>query len=127
MNEDRLALMIFEDMQRHNRGRQNAEPRNILKFRFGLAPGNLEAKDFDRKFRRAYAKIPKCACPEGHFIPTCTAEVEEFRRYSLLTRPPAEVDMKVRRIYATWPELAPRPKHEQLSLDMGQAKTEARP
>lgn len=127
MTEDMLAVKIFEFMQKFNRGRENAEPREIIKRKLHLQPAGMKEDAWDRRFRRAYSKIPKCACPDGHFIPIRTAEVEDFRRYSLLTRPPAEVEMKVRRIYATWPDLTQRTQQEQLSLDMGQAKAEARP
>ncbi len=126
MTEDMLAVKIFELMQRFNRGRENAEPREVIKRKLHLQPAGMKEDVWDRRFRRAYSKIPKCACPDGHYIPIRTEEVEDFRRYSLLTRPPAEVEMKVQRIYVTWPQLKETPKAVQFEMFDG-SRIEARP
>jgi hypothetical protein len=112
MIDNYVSTVILETMRLHNSGRENAEPRERIERRLGHRGIDL----CDRRVRAAYSKIPLCSCNDGLFIPIRPEEVTEYERYSLMTRPPAEVAIKVRRIYATWPLLKPRPVNVQASL-----------
>jgi hypothetical protein len=109
---DYIATKILETLRLHNSGQENAKPRWKIEERLR----HLGIDVCDRRVRDAYSTIPHCSCNEGLFIPIRPEEVIEYERYSLLTRPPAEVAMKVRRIYATWPFLRTRPKNVQIPL-----------
>jgi len=109
---DYIATKILEIMRLHNTGQENAESRWKIEDRLR----HLGIDLCDRRVRAAYSIIPHCSCNEGLFIPIRPEEVTEYERYSLLTRPPAEVALKVRRILATWPNLRQRPANVQPEL-----------
>ena len=103
---DLVVLKIMEVLYRDHRGRENAITREKLeeKLRPWIDIG-------DRKFRANYAHVPLCACEEGIFRPIRPEEVVEYRAWQFRQRNTAEalIEMKIRRLYATWPELIPVP------------------
>jgi hypothetical protein len=112
-----IANRIMETMLLHNRGRANAEPRRVIEDRLKVWCIDVN----DRTIREAYSTLPICACNEGLYLPITTDDVESFRAYAMKTRPPAEVQMKVRRIYQLYEHLSPKSRSVQMDLDMSAA------
>jgi hypothetical protein len=111
---DFIPTKILEVMNTHCRGRKNAQPRAWIETR--LRHWSIDITD--RKIRAYYAGLPICSSEDGLFIPIRPDEVQEYRRYLEPKLPAAKIDLKIRRIVATWPHLCPVPKHEQLGLSL---------
>jgi hypothetical protein len=110
---DFVSLKIMEVLQRDHRGRENAAPRAIIENKLRVWSIDIG----DRKIRDAYSHLPLCSCEYGLFRPIRPAEVIEYAEY--LRRKhmdEALIQIKIRRILATWPELSPVPAHLQQSL-----------
>ena len=92
-------------MRRLGKGRDHAIPRAVLEDELGIF---VPCKNVDREFRRAYATLPVCSCPEGLFIPETPEEVREFKEY-LSKGPggPIAAHRRVMIIYSARPELVP--------------------
>lgn len=122
MNSDYIAMRIMEVLNRDARGRERAIVRDEVDRRLKIWCIDIG----DRHFRDIYSSLPVCVCNQGMFIPIRPEEVVEYRRYLGPKIPPEKIEIKIRRILATWPALRPKPKAIQLDLDMGAAKVEAR-
>jgi hypothetical protein len=108
-NRERIKIRIMEFMQRH-RGKVRAIPRDELRTQINEWLRTICRPDLvldDRRFRALYATLPLCAGDPGLWWPTTTEEVEEFRTYLKAKVPPWIADLRVRRIYAVFPQLTP--------------------
>lgn len=105
----RARLMLLLE---HNRGRANAVPREKMLFDLQAYEPTLD----DRKFRIVYAGDPKkkgdhgagvCSCSDGLFIPTSSAEVDEFHAYISKQSGPIVAARRRDNIFRLRPELRP--------------------
>ena len=72
-----LEQIIYNEIERHHRGRENAIKRGEL-----LAYCQLwESEMTDRELRNIYSRLSVCTCEDGIFFPIRPEELEEFRIY----------------------------------------------
>ncbi len=87
----------------HCRGREKALPRTELLHHLRLWRPKLD----DRGLREIYSELPVCSCPEGLFLPTNSAEVEQFREYITKAWGPVLAHRRCEIVFSFYPRLRP--------------------
>lgn len=101
-----MNAFLFDEVMRvlqGHKGRVNTMLRKDLLAHLRLFRPKMD----DRGMREIYATLPVCSSADGLYLPTCVAEVLEFKAYLAKAWGPIVAHRRCATIYAYNPKLIP--------------------